>query len=499
MLEKRTLFSKISIPQILLIGLAVRLLAVFFSPGYAFHDDHFEMPELVFRWRNGVNFLWTGSNVHVFSLVYPGFMYLLFDVCGAAGIRRPEDLMFVVRLIHALVSLLGIYYAYRLTFRLTNRKDISNLVALLMALFWIFPFMSVRNLREFFCIPFLLIGSYHIADQKLTYRSILLASFFFAVSFSIRLQTIFIPAGVGLSFLFNKQYRKKALVLIVGFGVAYMLTQGLFDIIYYGDPFANIKEYVRFNLSQRNIEIQPHGPWYQYLETVAGVVFGPPFLLLFWGYLFCIKLPFRTKMFFVGSLLFFVFHSYYSNKQERFLLPFIPYFLLLAVIGLHEYYSKNKISRWIKKSARIIIIWFLIFNTMGLLVLSFTYSKRSRVESMIYLRKKGDVTNIIMEGDVSLQRPPLFYLGKHLNIYTLPEKGGLDKLQSEISSGINPAPNYAILAGNNNLDKRLARLKTIFPDIHSEVIIKTGFVDNLAYWLNPKHNQNENWYIYRLK
>ncbi len=101
------LFDRITIKQILFAGLVVRLLAVFFSPGYAFHDDHFEMPELVFRWQHGINFLWTGSDVHVFSLIYPGMMYLIFEACGAVGINSPEGMMFVVRVLHALFSLLS--------------------------------------------------------------------------------------------------------------------------------------------------------------------------------------------------------------------------------------------------------------------------------------------------------------------------------------------------------------------------------------------------------
>jgi hypothetical protein len=46
MVSKKNLFEKITIKHILFTGLFVRLLAVFFSPGYAFHDDHFEMQEL---------------------------------------------------------------------------------------------------------------------------------------------------------------------------------------------------------------------------------------------------------------------------------------------------------------------------------------------------------------------------------------------------------------------------------------------------------------------
>jgi hypothetical protein len=220
---------------------------------------------------------------------------------------------------------------------------------------------------------------------------------------------------------------------------------------------------------------------------------------LAWGYVYSARMSFRLKMFFIASLLFFAFHSYYSNKQERFILPFIPFFILLGIIGFQEYYNKNLTASWLKKTVKFILIWFLVLNTLGLIVLTFSYSKRSRVEGMIYLRKKGDVKNIIMEGDISLQRPPFFYLGKHLENYVLPEGGTIEQLKIEMDTSRKPAPNYVIMAGNQNFDQRLTKLKTLFPNLKRETIIKTGFVDNLAHWLNPKNNQNENWYIYRVE
>jgi hypothetical protein len=204
-------------------------------------------------------------------------------------------------------------------------------------------------------------------------------------------------------------------------------------------------------------------------------------------------------MLFWGSLLFFVFHSYYSNKQERFILPFIPIFLLLGIIGLREYAASHTGRPWLKTTAKFILVWFLVLNTAGLAILSFTYTKRSRVESMIYLRKKGDVSNIIIEGEGSLQRLPTFYLGKHLDYYELPGTGekAVSQLEKEIKNSGKPAPNYVIMQGNQHFDQRLDRLQTLFP-LTMDTVITTSFVDNLAYRLNPKHNRNENWYIYRI-
>lgn len=495
---KNQWLQRISITHVLIIGLVFRLIAVFFSKGYAFHDDHFEMAELVERWRQGYSFLWTGSDVHVFSLVYPGFLYLVFEACHRCGLHEPEQILFVLRLIHALFSLLAIYYSYKLALRIAGEEKTAILVAIAVALFWIFPFMSVRNLREFVCVPFLLAGCYYIADPKFSYRAILIAGLLFALAFTIRLQILFIPFGIGLTLLFQKETRKKAILFGVFLGIGFMLTQGLFDLIYYRNPFASIAEYLRFNSDKTNIDIQPTGPWYQYLETLAGVFFLLPFFLLLLGYIKSWKIK-PARMFFWGSLLFFAFHSYYRNKQERFIIPFIPFFILLGIIGFYEYYKEHKRDKWLRNISRIAIGWFIVFNTIGLVFLCFSYTKKERVGSMLYLKRKGDVSNIIMESENGAPRPPVFYLGKQINFYTLTAGDSIPALTLYIPGGPDPEPNYLIMSGEENLEKRLSRLQRLYPLLKFEKEIHPGFLDNIAYRLNPKHNDNEVWRIYKIR
>jgi hypothetical protein len=145
-----------------------------------------------------------------------------------------------------------------------------------------------------------------------------------------------------------------------------------------------------------------------------------------------------------------------------------------------------------------ILWWFLLFNTIGLMMVTFTYSKRSRVEAMSYLRKKNDVENILLEYDRSASMLPLYYLGKHLNYFMLsPEKSTAD-LKTEIDASSFPKPNYVIMVDKSNLEKRLERLRELYPNIKAETTVKPGTVDAIVFGLNPKHNPNETLYIFRL-
>lgn len=490
-------FQKITLAQILLIGFVFRFIAAVFSKGYAFSDDYLMMTEVVFKWRNNIPFAF-GESVHVFSLLYPGLQYLIFEACNAIGITTPEHMMFVVNLIHALASMLTVYYAYLLTLRCTNNENLSKLVALVIAVLWIFPFLSVRTLREFFCLPFLLMGSYHLADKKLSNRSILLAAFLFAVAACIRLQSILFFAGFGLCLLFKKEYTVRSVITGLLFLLFFFLMQGTFDYFYYGNPLASTKAYLEYNSNPAHIELYPQGPWYQYIGTVAGIALGFPFFLLAWGYAYSYRVSFQAKMLLIGSLLFFVFHSFYSNKQERFIFPFVPYFILLGMVGYWHYYFRNEQKHWLRKATRFIIVWFVVLNTTGLLIFSFSYSKRSRVESMIYLRRNADVQNIVMEGE-ALTAPPMFYLGKPIDFYYVNILAYPEELKNELAAGKKAKPNYVIFVGNKNLEQRISRMQSLFPVMKKEKTVLPSFIDDIAHRLNPRHNVNQSWYIYRIK
>lgn len=495
-------WKKISIRQILLMGLVFRLLAAFFSEGYAFHDDHFEVIELVQKWQEGISFNWMGEKYYAFSLLYPGLHYLLFTLCRSVGINDPQDMMLVTRLFHALISLLTVYYSYLLTLRLTGNVNTSKLVALLMAVFWLFPFFSVRNLREFFCIPFLMMSFYHASAKTASpvSRPLLLAAFFFALAVCIRLQVLIFPAVAGFFWLFGKRTWKQALSFGICFFLFLLLTQGLFDFILYGDVLASTLSYFHYNSNPANIAGYPQGPWYMYILTMAGICFVVPFIPLAIGYFYSPKLSGQTLLLMVTTLAFFIFHSWYSNKQERFILPFVPFFLMAGTAGYLEWYKKQAEKKWIQIFTKTVLIWFFLLNAIALTVLCFTYTKRSRVETMNYLRKKGDVVNLVLESGSETPPPlPLFYLGKQIPYFTFTSAETTESLQSKVSNPAIPSPNYLILYGNRHFEERLQRLKLIFPELKEEKEIRPGRIDELVYRINPEHNQNETMYIFRIR
>jgi hypothetical protein len=491
----RRFIQEISYRQIIIIALIVRVLSVIFSKGYGFNDDHFEVMEVAQNWLDGVPFVPAGE-VYIFSLLYPGLHYILFGFCEWLGIFDPEIKMWLARIVHAGFSMLTVIYGYKLSQRLSQRSTDATIIGLLLATFWVFPFMAVRNLREFFCVPALIIGCYYAVSKDLKIKDILLAAGWFAVAFIVRYQVVFVPMGIGLVWLLSKKNWTKALLFGIVFSVIVALTQGLFDYLYWGNPVASMWSYAEYNA--KNSWAYPNGPWYQYIGTVAGLLLAPACLLLVAGYFRTIKNSYEQRLLFIASALLFGFHSYFPNKQERFILPFLPFIIILGVIGFQDLYEQYAHKSWFKKTTKALVIWFLALNTLALVVLTFTYSKQARVEAMTYLRAKGDVTNIIMEGEGTAPPPPIFYLQKHIDYYEINAERSIDSLKTEIASGKKTKPNYLIMAGNENFDNRLKRMQGAFAGLKKERELTPSLVDNIAFKLNPKHNQNEVWIIYKI-
>lgn len=291
-----TLQKHFTFKNIFILSILFRIIAVVFAKGYAFSDDHFEVIEVANKWLLGQSLAPNGE-VYIFNLFYIIFHSAILWLCNAVYITNPDTQMFVVRLVHEAISLLSILYGYKiaqLLWRKTNTTSSNfyinkapEIVALLLGVFWLFPFMSVRSLREFVCIPFLLIGFYYLLrswynnTEKFVSKPLAIGAFFLTIAFIIRLQTMFFPFGVGLAFLLNKQWKKA-----IGFALLFLLflsaTQFLFDYLYWGNPLASLLAYVQYNAE--NYKDYPNAAWYLYIFTILGVFIFPASLLFIAGY-----------------------------------------------------------------------------------------------------------------------------------------------------------------------------------------------------------------------
>ena len=119
------------------------------------------------------------------------------------------------------------------------------------------------------------------------------------------------------------------------------------DWIAWGYPFASLHTYITHNIEHRYDYLV--GPWYLYIGLLLGA-FIPPISFL-WGFGF-LRTWKKHALVFIPTVLFLIFHSYFPNKQERFILPILHFFLILGIIGWEEYMKQSHFWQKRKKLYR---------------------------------------------------------------------------------------------------------------------------------------------------
>lgn len=469
--------------NILLTALLIRLIAAIFSQGYGMVDDHFLIVEAAGSWVDGFDynhwFPWSpGSDgmAQGHSYTYTGLNWILFEALNFIGIKNPVTWMYVDRIIHALLSMLVVIYGFKITEKLSNRKN-AIAVGWILALLWILPFVSVRNLVEVATLPFVMWGTWLlIQDEKKStdfWSGILLG---FAISF--RYQLALLSFGFVVVLILQKQW-KKVLWFCIGNAVIFTITQGLVDYLIWGYPFAEFLAYFLYN-SNQGTTYMPNNNYLMYFLVLMGSCLVPLGVLMMIGFFRSWK---KYALLFVPTFLFLLFHTFYPNRQERFILSILPLFIILGTIGFAEFKSQLA-QKWWQGS----IIAFLILNIPLLVIASTMYSKKSRCESMYSIYNNGmNKEWILVEGTGSGRSYllPRFY-GRSWDCYMVERTDSTKPLIENPQFGYD----YIFFLDKKDLKKRIANYKFLFPKMQLHKRCEASFVDDILFKLNPR-NANE--------
>ena len=126
------------------------------------------------------------------------------------------------------------------------------------------------------------------------------------------------------------------------------------------------------------------------------------------------------------------------------------------------------------------------------------YSKKARVESMVYLSKYKNIKYILLEdtNNDNAKICPKFYLNQWSSEYWVTQQISL-KVYHEITwIGKNTTPGFVLFFEGKNINNRVNSIKTVLPNLEYETTIEPGFVDDIMHWLNPI-NANQIIFIYR--
>ncbi len=427
-------------------------------------------------------------------LFYTGLHYLLFKFLEFIGITDPQLKMYFVRFLHAVWSMTIIYYGYKIAEHFGSKKS-ANQIGWMLALYWMFPFLSVRNLVEFVCIPFLIYGTWLIvkSENKFSFWKWLWIGILLGLAFNIRMQTLLYSGGIGLVLLYQKKW-KETIVLGLGIATVIILLQGGIDYLLWNKPFIQLQSYIDYNM-KHSMEYTT-GPWYHYIIFILGFLIPPVSIFLFFGFFRSYN---KILIIFIPTLIFFAFHSWYPNKQERFITTAIPFIMINGVIGWKLISDGLFNPNFAKKLIKWSWVFFWVINLIFLIPVSGMYSKKARVESMTYLSQYDALNYFIIE-DVNknvLRFPPQFYLGKWIRYDAIMEKDDFENFRSKKDwTTITNQPEFVLFIQPDHINERVDKMKTLFPELEYETTIEPGIIDMLLHWLNPI-NDNQNIYIYR--
>jgi len=461
------------------------------------HDDHFLIVEAASSWADDYDYNdWlpssqeNGGIPQGHSFTYVGINYFYFEFCQWLEISDPKILMLFNRLFHALFSMIVVYFGIKITEKLSPKESAKNnavTVGWILALLWMMPFLSVRNLVEVASIPFLMWGTWlmikrdddQVAHDKKYRINFLFAGILIGMAISFRYQIGVYALGLAAVYFFQFKW-SKFLFFSMGVVLIFCLTQGLVDYLIWGRPFAEFLGYFTYNVNE-GTEYIPNNNYFMYIIVLVGSCLAPLGILLGMGFFATIK---KYPEIFVPILLFILFHSFYPSKQERFILPVLPLFIILGVIGYHLFFAKEI---W-KKIWRFSYRTFWVLNIPLLLIVSVAYSKKSRVEAMYYFYESNEVpTNILFEGtgETSISMPPRFYSDAWYF-------GNIERTDTNQSLTVIEGYNYdyILFYGEKDLPKRIDAYKTIYPEMELKKQCFPSFVDGVLRWLNPR-NKNE--------
>jgi len=427
------------------------------------------------------------------SLVYPGLHYLLFETMNYFGLENPKIQMLVIRFLHALLGVWLVWLVFVLSKRLTCDKN-ARLIAWVSAVGWAMAFLSVRNLVEIACIPFMILSliQVHKGMSQAPIKYGIIAGIYISLAISIRYQLFVFFGVLGLILLFQKR-RDLALSMLLGFVLGFGLLQGVLDYLIWGYPFAEMIEYFTYNSGDARYDYaQANASFFGLNYWLVLAFVTVPVLGVFWFFGFFTQWR-KNFWLFAPAFAFLLFHMAYINLQERFIFPIMHVVLILGIIGWNDFKLSSKF--WKAKSR----LWNGIKQlswSLNLLLLIFAtsyYGKKARVEAAFFLYTENSFNGAYQENinDGYIPLLPMHYARK----WDFEFRQIMNVQDWEANQYIASSPRLIFFHGSENLNKRVEIAETYLGSMVMLSSFQPSWQDKLIQWINPI-NRNDAIYLY---
>lgn len=357
-------------PIILWFAIIVHAVAAWFSVGFHHPDEHYQIIEFAnYKLGNieASQLPWEFS-ANMRPAFQPFIFYVFYKNFMAFGLYNPFVMIFVLRLITALLAIFTVYQLQKGLKPFFKNLEQEKIHLLLSLFCYALVYVQVRFSSESWsAIFFTLAISFVLQKQKHKYQYFWFG-IFSGLSFICRYQSGFFIVGSGLWFLFiDKINFKTFFKLFTGFALAFFVGI-LADYWLYNKWLLTCWNYFYQNIFENKAAQFGTEPWYWYFIETIKSLFPPYGLIVIVGLIALLKL--QPKNIISWSVISFIFfHCITAHKEYRFLFPiafFIP-FIIVIFIQWQQHFIKGLLYKIMVYFGKL----FWILNCILLLVVMF--------------------------------------------------------------------------------------------------------------------------------
>lgn len=452
--------------------------------GYGFHarDDYFHVLEPALRWIADPSFDWDASGLpgaglrsHLFPRLVQGGVL----AARALGATSPEAVLRTLHLLLGAYSLLAIPAVFLLSRRLLDARG-ARLATWLAALHVAMPYVGTRLFLESLAVPPLVLGLY-LASFASPAR-LLGAGALIGAACAVRYQCG--VAALAVAALVAARDRKATHVLALAAGGALALSaQGLFDLATTGHFLGPLLANLRYNAAP------PEG-----LTRMSPLAYVGLFVLLTAPPATLVIAPAMWRaaralpLVSIPWAAFVLAHSLIPHKEERFMIPVLPLFLILLAAAPSAFTRAQRAGswRWLSRLGTPLAVWAVALHLALLPVGLASRSQAGVREALASLREDGEARALLVMGPEA----PTFFLGRD----DLPVRrtGSVDavwlgRALSELErQGVQPNRFMAFAADQLKASLLLAAVGL---DCDAPQVSRGWWLDRLIYRINPEHNR----------
>jgi len=485
--------------SVMLVAVALRLVAVLLSKGYMASDDHYETVMVASNWLcrgfysdEGLLF-WGDSSpaaINRFPL-YTMFLHLIMRCYYWLGVETLDTMMYGVRLVHALLSLITVWAVYRIVALVSRSPGWAAIAGLIAAAHGLMPFLSVHCLIEmvgghFLVAAFYLIYRYNDDENQ---KWLFWAGILTGLAWMIRLQIAAAALPIPFMLWWDNRQIKPAAYYCVGVLVM-VLIAGVADYFVVGS-------FLRTMLNQLQTG---HGQLYSTIPMLyIAVVFLfliPPFsaVVLWMG--FNKTLWREHRLIIVSIATFILIHSLAPNKQERFMLPIVPLLMAVSVLAVWYHFRARGFFSRHKYLFYSVVGVSLIVNMALLGVFTVNYGHKGLVEPMVIAQQMDPKPRVVPICTQTFQIYPFDYGGicpirYHVVFKWSDLEGFVPRQDGSDLFFLYPKSENDLAWHLDSLSNRVGEIKRVFH-------VGPSVVDRVLHFLNPKYNPTHEVWGYRL-